>query len=65
MPSEHKLKNPYVDRVLANNVDGVDVVAENVVVGEKIFKNGIVKVYFTIDIDRYNDYSGKIYLKEM
>ena len=65
MPQEHHLTNPYVDTVLANSIDGEEVVAQNIVSGDKVLKGGIVKVYFTIDIDRYEDYSGKIYLKEM
>lgn len=64
--NEHGLKKPYVDKVLINrSADSEETVAFQtaVVVQEKTLSTDTIKVYITIDLTKYTEYSGKIYLR--
>lgn len=64
--SEHGLTNPYVDKMLVNSkADSEETTTFQtvVVVGEKTLSTGTIKVYITIDLSKYTEYSGTIYLK--
>lgn len=64
--AEHGLENPYVDKVLLNRSSDIDETTNfqtAVAVGEKTLSTGTIKVYVTIDLSKYTEYSGKIYLK--
>lgn len=62
---EHGLTNPYVDKVIVTKSDGIETAAFQtaVIVQEKTLSTGTVKIYITIDINKYTEYSGKIYLR--
>lgn len=64
--AEHGLIKPYVNKVLVNSkIDGEETTTFQtaVVVGEKTLSTGTIKVYITIDLSKYTEYSGIIYLK--
>ncbi len=64
--SEHGLNKPYVDKVLINskaNSEETTTFQSSVLVGEKTLSTGTIKVYVTIDLSKYTEYSGIIYLK--
>lgn len=62
---EHNLTNPYVGKILAKCVgDEEDKVEflEPIVVKEKTFIDGSIKIYINVNLTDYSEYSGKIYL---
>lgn len=62
---EHNLKNPYVGKILAKCIgDDEDKVEflEPIVVKEKTFVDGSIKIYINVNLSDYLEYSGKIYL---
>ena len=64
--AEHGLTKPYVDKVLVNSkADDVETTTfqTSVAVGEKTLSTGTIKIYITIDLSKYTEYSGTIYLK--
>lgn len=64
--AEHGLDKPYVDKVLINKSAGDDETTSfqsSVLVGEKTLSTGTIKIYITIDLSKYIEYSGIIYLK--
>ena len=64
--SEHGLTKPYVEKVLINkSADNEETTTfqTSVAVGEKTLSTGTVKIYITINLDNYTEYSGKIYLR--
>lgn len=64
--AEHGLTNPYVDKMLVNRkADGEETTTFQtaVAVGEKTISTGTIKVYITIDLSKYTEYSGTIYLR--
>ena len=64
--AEHGLENPYVDKVLVNrSIDSEETTnfQTAVSVGEKTLSTGTIKIYVTIDLSKYTEYSGRIYLK--
>lgn len=66
MSEEHHLTNPYVEKILVNYKKDDEEVTNfkaPVVVGEKTLSSGAIKVYVTIDLTQYDEYSGTIYLK--
>jgi hypothetical protein len=66
LQSDHKLKNPYVDKVLVmrkKDTEEETTFYTQVVVEEKILSMGTVKIYLTIDLTKYDYYKGKIFLK--
>lgn len=65
LQKEHGLTNPYVNKMV------VDYKKDNeettnfqtpVVVQSKTLSTGTIKIYVTIDLSEYTEYSGKIYL---
>lgn len=63
--SEHGLNNPYVGKILAKCMgDDNDRVQflEPIVVQEKVFVDGSIKIYINVPLNNYFEYSGKIYL---
>lgn len=63
--SEHGLTNPYVNKMLVNcKKDNEEETSFDtpVVVHSKTLSTGTIKIYITIDLAEYTEYSGKIYL---
>lgn len=63
--SEHGLSNPYVGKILARCMgDDHDRVQflEPIIVQEKVFVDGSIKIYINVALSNYSEYSGKIYL---
>lgn len=63
---EHGLTNPYVDKVVVHKkVDSEETQGYHteVICQDKVLSTGTVKIYITIDLSQFTDYSGVIYLK--
>lgn len=62
---EHKLVNPYVIKMVANQSDDAEDGAymTSVVCSERLLPTGTIKVYVTVDLNSYTSFDGKIYLK--
>ena len=60
---EHNLEMPYVDKMIVTQTDDESTFQSNVSVGERLLSTGTIKIYITIDLSKYDYYSGKIYLK--
>ena len=64
--SEHGLTNPYVDKVVIHKkVDSEETQGfhTEVICQDKVLTTGTIKIYITIDLSQYTEYSGVIYLK--
>lgn len=64
--TEHGLNNAYVGKMLVNYTESGEDTADYqtaVVFEEKTLSTGTIKVYITIDLSQYTEYSGKIYLR--
>lgn len=63
--AEHGLIKPYVDKVLINKADGEEITTfqTTITVGEKTLSTDTIKIYITIDLTKYTEYSGIIYLR--
>lgn len=64
--SEHKLSNPFAEKVILSKTceseETSDCMVETIC-GTRLLSTGTIKVYITIDLGKYTEYSGKIYLK--
>lgn len=62
---EHKLLNPYVAKMIANQSDDTEdgTYLASIVCSERLLSTGTIKIYVTIDLNSYPSYEGKIYLK--
>lgn len=64
--NEHGLTKPYVDKVLINRISDSEETTTfqtPIVVGEKTLSTSTIKIFITIDLENYTEYSGTIYLK--
>ena len=63
---EHGLLNPYVDKIVVNKkVDSEETQGFQtaIICQEKVLTTGTIKIYITVDLSNYTEYSGTIYLK--
>lgn len=64
--SEHKLINPFVEKVILSktcNSEETSTYMTATVCGTRLLSTGTIKVYITIDLTKYTEYTGKIYLQ--
>lgn len=64
--SEHKLTNPFVEKVILSKTSESEETNNYMtatVCGTRLLSTGTIKVYVTIDLTKYTEYTGKIYLQ--